>query len=107
MSYQPAYTLRFDKRYETFRSFRSRIAEVVAQVIADPYAGTERLGKKGKLNLKGCRSAHVGMNFRIIFVVCEECRKEPECEYCFCDGLPDQTIVFLTVGPHDKAYAMR
>jgi mRNA-degrading endonuclease RelE of RelBE toxin-antitoxin system len=107
MSYQPAYTSRFDKRYETFRSLHSRIAEVVAQVIADPYAGTERLGKKGKLNLKGCRSAHVGMNFRIIFVICDECRKEPECEYCFCEGLSDQTVVFLTVGPHDKAYAMK
>jgi len=107
MSYQPAYTPRFDKRYQAFHSLHSRIEKVVAQVIADPYAGTEQLGKKGKLNLKGCRSAHVGMNFRIIFVVCEECRKEPECEYCFCNGLPDQTIVFLTVGPHDKAYAMR
>ena len=32
-------------------------------------------------------------NFRIIFVVCE--------------GLPDKTVVFLTVGPHERAYAMR
>ncbi len=38
---------------------------------------------------------------------CEECKKEPECEYCFCEGLPDQTILFLTVRPHDKAYKMR
>ena len=75
-------------------------------MITDPYGGTEKLSKKGKLNLKGCRRARVGMNFRIIFVICEECRKEPECEYCFCEGLPDQTVVFLTVGPHDKAYAM-
>ncbi len=107
MSYQPAYTSRFDKRYKAYRSLRPRIAEVAAQVVADPYVGTERLGKKGKLNLRGCRSAHVGMNFRIIFVICEECRKEPECEYCFCEGLPDQTVVFLTVGPHEKAYAMK
>jgi hypothetical protein len=63
MSYQPAYTPRFDKRYQAFHSLHSRIEKVVAQVIADPYAGTEQLGKKGKLNLKGCRSAHVGMNW--------------------------------------------
>ncbi len=63
-------------------------------MVANPYAGTEKLEKKGKLNLKGCRSAHVGMNFRIIFVICEECRREPECEYCFCDGLPDQAVPF-------------
>jgi hypothetical protein len=65
------------------------------------------LAKKGKLNLKGCRSARVGMNFRIIFVICEECRREPECDYCFCEGLPDQAVIFLTVGPHEKAYAMK
>ena len=66
MSCQPAYTSRFDKRYKAYRSLRPRIAEVAARVVADPYVGTEQLGKKGKLNLKGCRSAHVGMNFRII-----------------------------------------
>lgn len=107
MTYQGSYTARFSKRCIAYRSLRPRIEEMVTQVVTNPYAGTEKLGKKGKLNLKGCRSAHVGMNFRIIFVICEECRREPECEYCFCDGLPDQTVIFLTVGPHDKAYAMK
>ena len=46
-------------------------------------------------------------NFRIIFVVCEECRRVPECQFCFCEGPPDKTVVFLTVGPHERAYAMR
>jgi hypothetical protein len=39
--------------------------------------------------------------------VCEKCRRVPECRYCFCEGLPDNTIVFLTVGPHDRAYTMK
>jgi len=52
-------------------------------------------------------SARIDSNFRIVFVVCEECRKVPECEYCFCEDLPDKTVMFLTVGPHDKAYAIR
>jgi len=107
MTYQASYTVRFRKRFIAYRSLRSRIEEMVTQVTANPYVGTEKLGKKGKLNLKGCRSARVGMNFRIIFVICEECRKEPDCDYCFCEGLPDQIVIFLTVGPHDKAYAMR
>jgi hypothetical protein len=34
-------------------------------------------------------------------------RREPECEYCFCDGLPDQAVIFLAVCPHDKAYALK
>ncbi|MFQ5594406.1 MAG: hypothetical protein ACE5HA_09675 [Anaerolineae bacterium] len=73
---------------------------------------TKLLGDmSGKLDLRGCRSARVDRNFRIIFVICEECRRVPECEYCFCDkdgeDLPDETVVFLTVGPHQRAYAMK
>ena len=40
-------------------------------------------------------------------VVCEECRRVPECRFCFCEGLPDETVIFLTVGPHEWAYAVR
>ncbi len=47
------------------------------------------------------------MSYQPIFVICEECRKEPDCDYCYCEGLADQTVVFLTVGPHDKAYAIK
>ena len=31
----------------------------------------------------------------------------PECGFCFCENLPNETVVFLTVGPHDRAYAIR
>ena len=40
-------------------------------------------------------------------VVYEECRRVTECQYCFCEGLPDRTVVFLTVGPHGRAYALK
>jgi len=74
----------------------------MAQVLSDPYQDTERLGERADgLDLRVTR------NFRIIFVVCEECRRVPECRFCFCEGLPDETVVFLTVGPHERAYAMR
>jgi len=80
----------------------------MAQVLADPYTGTERLGKMpGRLDLRGCRSVRVTRNFRILFVVCEECRRVPECKFCFCEGLPDETVIFLTVGPHERAYAVQ
>lgn len=108
MSYERRYLPRFDKDLVTYSSLRGRIEKQVRRVTTDPYAGTEKLGHPpSALNLQGCRSAHIGRNFRIIFVICEECRKEPECEYCFCGGLADQTVVFLTVGPHDKAYRMQ
>jgi len=46
-------------------------------------------------------------DYEAVFVICEECRRIPECEYCFCEELTDRTVVFLTVGPHDKAYTMK
>ncbi len=87
---------------------RKHIRRHVKQVLADPYQGTERLDKQaGGLDLRGCRSVRVTRNFRIIFVICEECRRVSECRFCFCEGLPDETVVFLTVGPHERTYAMR
>jgi Txe/YoeB family toxin of Txe-Axe toxin-antitoxin module len=102
----------FEKRYRRnvrqYRSLRSRIDQVVQDILADPYHRTEQLGLQlGGLDLRGCRSARVDRNFRIIFVVCEECRRIPACQYCFCEDLPDNTIIFLSVGPHEPAYAMR
>jgi len=80
----------------------------MARVLENPYHNTERLGHEpGQANLRGCRSARIDRNFRLVFVICEECRAVPECEYCFCEGLPDQTVVFLTVGTHERAYALR
>lgn len=107
MSYQAAFMPLFKKRVQHYQSLRPRIESIVNAIVSNPFFQTEQLKFKKGSNLKGCRSARVGTNFRIIFVICEECRKEPECEYCYCEGLADQTIVFLTVGPHDKAYSMR
>ncbi len=107
-NYQAVYEKRFVKNLARYGSLRQQIRRCVDRVIGDPYTQTEFLGDvSGKLNLKGCRSARIDRNFRILFVICEECRRIPQCEYCFCENLPDETIVFLTVGPHDKAYAMK
>lgn len=107
MSYLSQYSELYIKHYRILRSLQTRIGNIEKRILTDPYANTERLTFKKGFNLNGCRSAHVGRNFRIVFVVCEECRKEPECEYCYCKDLTDQTVVFLTVGPHEKAYKMR
>jgi mRNA-degrading endonuclease RelE of RelBE toxin-antitoxin system len=106
--YSAKYEDQFLRNLKRYASIRQRIKRCVDRVIARPYSQTEFLGDvSGKLNLKGCRSARVDRNFRIIFVVCEECRGIPQCDYCFCEKLSDMTIVFLTVGPHDQAYAMK
>ena len=106
--YEVAYENRFLKDLRRHRGLRKQIQQHIAQVLVDPYQGTERLGRiPGGLDLRGCRSVRVTRNFRILFVICEECRQVPECQFCFCEGLPDKTVVFLTVGPHEKAYLLR
>ena len=106
--YEAVYEEKFVRNLHRYSSIRENIKRRVERVLSDPYQNTETLADpSGKLNLRGCRSARVDRNFRIIFVICEECRSIPECEYCFCEGLDDKTVVFLTVGPHDKAYAIK
>jgi len=108
MKYQAEYTPLFEKNLKRYHSLRRQIRSKLDRVLQDPYAGTERLGLvSGGKDLRGCRSAHVTRSFRIIFIVCAECRRVPECKFCFCEGLPDETVVFLTIGPHDRAYALR
>lgn len=106
--YETAYEVKFVRNLCRYSSIRQNIKWRVERVLCDPYQNTEDLvDVSGKLNLRGCRSARIDRNFRIIFVICEECRNIPECEYCFCDDLSDKTVIFLTVGPHDRAYALK
>jgi len=106
--YQAVYEKRFVKKLQRYASLRSRIKQRIDKILVNPYLNTELLADAtGRLNLRGCRSAHVDNNFRLILVICEECRKVAHCEYCFCTDLPDDTVVFLTVGPHERAYDMK
>lgn len=106
--YDDVYENLFVRNLKRYESIRKNIKRCVDRVLDAPYHNTEFLGDaSGKLNLAGCRSARVDKNFRIIFVICEECRNIPKCEYCFCEDLEEHTVVFLTVGPHDKAYSMK
>ena len=106
--YEAAYEDLFVRNLRRYASISKAIKRRIETVLADPYTGNKALGDiSGRLNLTGCRSIRIDRNFRIVFVICEECRKIRECEFCFCDDLPDKTVVFLTVGPHDKAYAIK
>ena len=104
--YEAVYEELFKRNLRRHASMRQSIKRRVERVLKNPCHNTEFLSDAaGKLNLIGCRSARVDRNFRIVFVICEECRHIPECEFCFCEKLADKTVLFLTVGPHDKAYA--
>lgn len=106
-AYQDSYLKIFLKNYDKFKSLQSRIDKKSEQVLKNPFYGTEFLSDATQgLNLKGCRSIRVDRNVRIVFVVCEECRRFKDCEYCFCEGLPDNAVVFLTVNTHQRAYKL-
>jgi mRNA-degrading endonuclease YafQ of YafQ-DinJ toxin-antitoxin module len=106
--YKAVYEKLFVKNLKRYTGLRQQIKRRVDRIITNPYNNTELLANvTGQLDLTGCRSARIDRNFRLIFVICEECRPLSLCDYCFCDGLSDKTVVFLTIGPHDKAYGMR
>ncbi|MCK5543470.1 MAG: hypothetical protein KAI40_12330 [Desulfobacterales bacterium] len=106
--YQAGYEDLFAKNLSRYSSIKKLAKKRIDRILADPYHNTEFLGDPtGKLNLIGCRSARIDRNFRIVFVICEECINIQNCQFCFCEDLPDKTIVFLTIGPHDKAYTIK
>jgi mRNA-degrading endonuclease RelE of RelBE toxin-antitoxin system len=106
--YNAVYEQKFVNNVRRYAAMRKRIQQRCQRVLENPYHNTELLADaSGGLDLRGCRSIRVDKNFRIIFIICEECRTIPVCAYCFCDGQFDSTVVFLTVGPHERAYEMK
>ncbi len=106
--YRAFYENRFVRSLARYSNLRQRIQRRAEQILEDPYDRTERLGRvPNGLDLRGCRSARVGRNFRMIFVICEECRHIKKCQYCFFADREDATVVFLAIGPHTRAYTMR
>jgi mRNA-degrading endonuclease RelE of RelBE toxin-antitoxin system len=107
-NYGASYEKHFVRNLKRYSALKTRIRKKVERILDDPFRNTETLANAaGLLNLKGCRSARIDRNFRIVFVICEECRSIPDCEFCFCEDFPDKTVVFLTVAPHDRAYAVK
>ena len=106
---QALYDDRFNENLTRYSSISERIQRRIQRILADPYAGTEPLRNfTDGLDLRGFRSARVGGGggFRVIFVVCEEYWQVKEYRFPLCEGQEDATVIFLTVGPHDAAYAM-
>lgn len=103
--YHPIYTDTFQKRLKQYGSMRERARKRAEKILADPYDRTEILQE----NLKGLRSARIGRNFRIIFAVSEEVKSISVARHAFPEfcNHPDHTVIFITVGTHDKAYDLK
>jgi len=65
------------------------------------------LGEPLKGNFRGYFSCPVRRNFLIIFLYCSICRRKGDDAIVLCEDCPerpDDTIKFIALGPHDKAY---
>lgn len=103
--YCPIYVPVFQKRLQQYSNLKQRVKNRVIAILENPYSRTEPLERE----LKGLRSAKISRNFRIIFAISEEIKKIniarvnfPQfCKY------PDDIAIFITLGPHDKAYKLK
>jgi hypothetical protein len=84
-------------------AIKESIRKKVDMIAANPVA----LGEPLKGNFRGFYSCPVRRNFLIIFLYCAICRKRGDDVIVHCDDCPacaDDTIKFIALGPHDKAY---
>ena len=101
--YQARYSLTFDARLteQRFANLLKTIKNKTEMVMQAPYGAAK--SEKLKYDWTRKRSAHVDDQYRLIYKVCEECRKRSEIEpnhmtNCLpCEGVPAQTVNFLDI----------
>lgn len=109
-SHKPYFTPEFLKQIEKYRHFKKILVNKIKLLIENPYVNCKSELLVGEL--KGLRSARITKSFRVVFVICEECRnrkfqKLTGCSSALCKEMDLKTIIFLTFGPHDMAYSKR
>ncbi|MGB9694343.1 MAG: type II toxin-antitoxin system RelE family toxin [Caldisericaceae bacterium] len=95
-----------DEFAREFRKLGPQVQKLLDNAIREILFNRPYSSKVLKENLKGKRSLRVG-NYRIIFAICEECRKENYvqlngCKDCKKHGTND--IIMFTCGPRSKVY---
>lgn len=117
MTYIPKYTRRWIENLKKYASLQKAVLAKVAKIIENPDLYTREVlrGKSAarKLDLTGLRSAEVRDKYRIIFILCQDCKEKKlkEQGIFFCENCDDksnvQIIKFLAFGSHDDAYLMK
>lgn len=84
-------------------AIKDAVRKKVDMICESPVA----LGEPLKGNFRGYYSCQVRRNFLIIFLYCSICRRKGDDAIVLCKDCPectDDTIKFIALGPHDKAY---
>ena len=96
------YSDQFVKSLKKFASVKKSVVNKIDRIIQNPLRG-EPL----KYDLRGLYSAPVARNFLIIYSYCSICRKKGDHKVLRCNDcadMPDETVRFFDMGPHDKVY---
>jgi len=96
----------FVENLKKFSSIKAAVKNKVDMIAENPIS----LGEPLKGNLRGFYSYPVRKNFIIIYLYCDICRKKGDNEIVVCKDCiksPDNTIKFLTLGPHDYIYKLK
>jgi len=85
----------------------SAVKEAVRKKVDMIAASPVSLGEPLKGSFRGYYSCPVRRNFLIIYLYCSICRKKGDDAIVLCADCPqspDDTLKFIVLGPHDKAY---
>lgn len=96
----------FVESLEKHSSIKRAIKKKVDMIIEHPIA----LGEPLKGSFRGYLSSPVRRNFLIIYLYCKLCRKKCDDRIVLCSDCNkcgDDTIKFIDLGPHDRAYGER
>ena len=86
-------------------AIKKQVKKKVDMIIYNPVA----VGEPLKGNWQGFYSCPVKRNFIIIYLYCDVCRKKGDDSVVACSdcsNTENQTIKFVLLGPHDKAYGL-
>jgi mRNA-degrading endonuclease YafQ of YafQ-DinJ toxin-antitoxin module len=93
----------FVKSLKKYSSLKDEIKRKVDMIIDSPLS----LGEPLKGNFRGFYSTPVKKNFLIIFLYCNSCRKKGDDRIVLCNDCQkcsNDTLKFIEIGPHDRAY---
>ena len=97
----------FLNQLKKYAHLKNLVQKKINLLALNPYSNCKSELLLGEL--KGLRSARLTKSFRIIFVICEECKNRNfaryiNCPQKYCNSFSLKTIIFLTFGPHEKIY---
>ena len=96
----------FLKAVKKHSGIKRQIEQKVRQIVEHPI----ELGEPLRGNFRGFYSYSVKRNFIIIYLYCEACRKKGDNKFVNCSDCSNtsyDTVKFVLLGPHDKAYGIK